>query len=76
MIMGGFQRYPWPQYINNAPFYWNKKWKWASVFATFCGVVNYMIFHRYARSHLYWSPGYGSYIDPSQHSAPISPNIY
>jgi len=38
--MGGFARYPWPQYITNAPFLYNKHWKKAMVFAGFAAFVN------------------------------------
>ena len=74
--MGGFQRYPWPQYISNAPFFWNKHWKKASVLAGFSILCNFMISHRYIRAHTSINPGYGSYIDPEHHSAPIKPTIY
>ena len=38
--MGGFARYPWPQYISNAPFYYNKHYKRAAVITLFAGFVN------------------------------------
>lgn len=76
LIMGGFQRYPWPQYINNAPFYWNKHWKVATACAFFCTLVNLMTLNRYTSNHSSYNPGYGSYIDPEHQSAPIVPKIF
>jgi hypothetical protein len=49
--MGGFARYPWPQYISNAPFYYNKKFKNAIVLSLVSGVLNYMWVHRYVKFH-------------------------
>jgi hypothetical protein len=49
--MGGFARYPWPQYINNAPFYYNKKFKNAVILSVVSGVINFMWIHRYIKYH-------------------------
>jgi len=49
--MGGFARYPWPQYLSNPPFYYNKYWKRATLFAAAAGIVNYMVAHRYLSYH-------------------------
>ena len=49
--MGGFARYPWPQYISNAPFYYNKHYKRAMLIAGFAMIVNSMWVLRFTRSH-------------------------
>lgn len=46
--MGGFARYPWPQYINNAPFYYNKHYKYAVLFSIASGFINFLWARRYA----------------------------
>ena len=50
--MGGFARYPWPQYINNAPFIYNKNYKVCVAFCLLSGVINFMWVSRYFRSHI------------------------
>lgn len=49
--MGGFARYPWPQYINNAPFYYNKRFKSAIVLSLTSGVIAFIWAHRYMKFH-------------------------
>ena len=49
--MGGFAKYPWPQYLSNAPFYYNKHYKRSIAFTAFAGVVNLMWILRFAQSH-------------------------
>jgi hypothetical protein len=75
--MGGFARYPWPQYISNPPFYYNKNYKRAMAFAVFGAFVNGLWAIRFFSYHtvlLYLAkmvnPGYGSWIDPENPHAP------
>lgn len=49
--MGGFARYPWPQYISNAPFYYNKNYKTAVVLSLVSGVISYLWAYRFASYH-------------------------
>lgn len=75
--MGGFARYPWPQYISNAPFVYNKHYMRAVGLTFFCGFVNFLWFQRYLANHTVLlniikqiNPGYGSFIDPESIHAP------
>lgn len=54
--MGGFARYPWPQHITNAPFYYNKHYKRAIGITLFAGFVNYLWIIRFARYHMVPKP--------------------
>ena len=56
--MGGFAKYPWPQYLSNAPFYYNKHYKRSIAFTAFAGVVNLMWILRFAQSHSVFLPPY------------------
>jgi hypothetical protein len=49
--MGGFARYPWPQYITNAPFYYNKYYKRAMAITLFATAVNLMWICRFCNFH-------------------------
>ena len=49
--MGGFARYPWPQYINNAPFYYNKNFKICTALAAVSGIINFLWSYRYFKYH-------------------------
>ncbi len=49
--MGGFARYPWPQYINNAPFYYNKNFKVCTALAAVSGIINFLWAYRYFKYH-------------------------
>jgi hypothetical protein len=49
--MGGFARYPWPQYISNAPFYYNKLYKRVTAICIVSGLVNALWWHRYFSYH-------------------------
>ena len=49
--MGGFAKYPWPQYLSNAPFYYNKHYKRSMGFAAFATVINLMWGIRLIQSH-------------------------
>jgi len=50
-FMGGFQRFPWPAFINNAPFYYNPKYKTSMGLTVFAYSLNIMIAWRYASFH-------------------------
>ena len=68
--MGGFARYPWPQYLTNPPFYYNKNYKRAMAIGAFAIFVNSLWVVRYANYHQMVSPGFGSFIDPEHPQAP------
>lgn len=54
--MGGFARYPWPQYLSNAPFYYNKYYKRAMAITLFGAALNFLWFYRYTRYHHVQAP--------------------
>lgn len=49
--MGGFARYPWPQFIDNAPFTYSKYYKRHALFTVAAGLVNFLWIHRYFAFH-------------------------
>ena len=49
--MGGFARYPWPQFINNAPFYYNKNFKICTALAAVSGIINFLWSYRFFKYH-------------------------
>ena len=49
--MGGFAKYPWPQFLSNAPFYYNKHYKRAMGIAAFGAFVNALWVYRWGVAH-------------------------
>ena len=74
--MGGFARYPWPQWTYNAPYYFNKHWKVGVAFTFACTVFNFMWFNRYVSMHSMNAAGYSNYVDPEHTLAPSTVKIY
>ena len=49
--MGGFAKYPWPQFASNAPFYYNKHYKRAVAIGVLAILANCMIAVRMSSYH-------------------------
>jgi hypothetical protein len=49
--MGGFARYPWPQYLSNPPFYYNKYYKRAMAIAGVAILANSLWVLRFVTYH-------------------------